>query len=158
MNPRIVHKPAFTVVGMKVRTSMEHSLIPQLWADFDKRHDEIRDWIEPDNCYGICFYEEGDDAESSKHFSYLAAIEVSNTDFIPEGMISRTLPEADYAVFEHHGPLDNLQDTYQSIYGSWLPRSAYKVLGKEDFELYDARFKYGQADSVMEIWVPITSK
>lgn len=158
MNPKIVHKPAFTVVGMKVRSSMEQSLIPQLWSDFDQRHDEIRDWIEPDNCYGICLHEEGDDAQGCKYFSYLAGIEVSNTDFIPAGMTSHTLPEADYAVFEHHGPLDKLQDTYKFIYGSWLPHSAYKVLGKDDFELYDTRFKYGQAESVMEIWVPIVKK
>ncbi len=158
MNPRFVYREAFTVAGMKCRTTMENNLIPQLWDDFMQRSDELANTIEPDNCYGICYYEEGDDAPGNKYFSYLASIEVSATQNLPVGMESRLIPAADYAVFEHHGPLDDLQKTYKAIYGDWYPTSEYKKIGDQDFELYDQRFKFGQADSVMEIWIPIEKK
>jgi AraC family transcriptional regulator len=155
MQPRFVHRPQFTVVGMKCRTSMSNNLIPRLWDDFMQRHDEIRDWIEPDNCFGICFQEESNGNPDKDFFSYLAGIEVQNTNFIPEGMEAKTLPAAEYAVFEHIGALDILQETYARIYREWLPQSGYQMTGDTDFELYDRRFKHGQPDSVMEIWIPV---
>jgi predicted transcriptional regulator YdeE len=45
-----------------------------------------------------------------------------------------------------------------AIYNDWIPQSAYERLAADDFELYDERFKFGEPDSVMEIWVPIKKK
>lgn len=157
MEPRIVTRAACTVVGLKCRTSMANNLIPALWDDFGRRMGEIRDTAADPACYGVCFYEEGD-GPSGDYFSYLAGRAVTRAEELPTGMEARALPAGEYAVFEHRGALDTLQQTYGYIYKDWLPNSAYEMVGTQDFELYDYRFKHGQSDSVLEIWIPIQKK
>ncbi len=91
-------------------------------------------------------------------FTYLAGKAVTPDADIPSGMTCRFIPEADYAVFEHHGALDTLQKTYDRIFREWLPTSGYDYADQDDFEVYDQRFNYGEPDSIMEIWIPIRKK
>lgn len=154
MEPRIVHRKALTVVGMKCRSNLQDNTIPRLWDDFNQRCKEIPDSLEKEGCYGICYYDEGDEP-GGKWFSYLASVEVTALENIPTGMEARQIPESDHAVFEHHGSLDTLQQTYHEIYNKWLPNSEFRMAGTQDFEYYDQRFKYGQTDSVLEIWIPV---
>ena len=93
--------------------------------------------------------------EPDAPFSYLAGLDIPIETSVPEGLQERIVPEAQYAVFEHIGSLDTLQQTYQAIYRDWMPSSGYRRAETDDFELYGPRFKYGEPDSVMEIWVPV---
>jgi AraC family transcriptional regulator len=88
----------------------------------------------------------------------MAGFAVTKVDEVPPGMSVRGIPEGDYAVFEHQGALDTLGATYDQIYREWLPASEYEVDPRDDFELYDDRFDYGKAESIMEIWIPIKKK
>jgi AraC family transcriptional regulator len=154
MEPKIVHREAFTVVGMKCRSKPGEDPIPRLWDEFNPRCADIPNALLERGCYGIEFYE-GDDDPSGEYFSYLASIEVSGVEELPGGMRSMRIPEADYAVFEHRGPLNTLMQTFQSIFRDWMPGSGYRMPGNLDFEYYDHRFKYNEPDSVMEIWIPV---
>ena len=157
MEPRFTSRSAFTVAGLKCRTTMQNNVIPKLWDDFGKRMAEIKNHAVSWACYGICYYEPGDGPDG-EYFSYLASLEVAGSAPIPAGWESYAVPAADYAVFEHRGSLDSLQETYAKIYDEWLPNSEYKMSGNMDFEYYDQRFKFGQPDSVLEIWIPIVRK
>lgn len=158
MEPRFVTRDPFTVAGLKCRTTMENNLIPALWDDFNQRAQELAPIAIGRCCYGVCFNEETDDPTQKNFFSYLAGMEVGSAQNLPSGMEARELPAADYAVFEHRGPLDTLQETYHAIYHDWLPNSAYAMFGSQDFELYDQRFKFNDPASILEIWVPIQKK
>ncbi len=157
MEPRFESREAFTVVGLKCRSSMQNNVIPKLWDDFNKVCSAIPHTVTDLTTYGICFHEEGDDPNGDS-FSYLAGVEVSNADDIPAGMEAISIPARTYAVFEHRGPLDGLRATYGKIFSEWLPASAYVTVGDKDFELYDWRFHWGQPDSILEIWVPVREK
>jgi len=71
-------------------------------------------------------------------------------------MIAHIVPAARYAVFEHHGLLDKMHQTYEYIFGVWMPENGYVMADADSLEVYDERFKVGKDDSVFEIWVPIT--
>ncbi|MCB5246429.1 MAG: GyrI-like domain-containing protein [Candidatus Cloacimonetes bacterium] len=157
MEPRMVSREAFTVVGLKCRSSIQNNVIPQLWDDFNKVCASIPHTVTDLTTYGVCFYGDGDDPAGDV-FSYLAGVEVANADDIPAGMEAISIPAGDYAVFEHRGPLDKLPGTYQKIMAQWLPGSAYERVGTLDFELYDWRFRWGQPDSLLEIWIPVREK
>ncbi len=157
MEPKMESREAFTVVGLKCRSSIQNNVIPQLWEDFNKVCAAIPHTVTDRTAYGVCFYEDGDDP-SGESFAYLAGVEVDNADDIPAGMEARVIPAHDYAVFEHRGALENLHQTYQKIYSEWLPAYALERVGTLDFELYDWRFRWGQPDSVLEIWVPVRKK
>lgn len=155
MTPRIEHKEAFTVVGLAGQFTMENNTIAQLWDQFNPRAMEIQD-AQYDCCLGLCYYEPN--YEKGKPFTYMAGRIVSKVDGIPQGMTVREVPACDYAVFEHKGSLETLQKTYDYIFREWLPASEYEMAPQDDFEWYDYRFKFGQPDSILEIWIPIKKK
>jgi AraC family transcriptional regulator len=158
LSPKIVHKAAFKVIGMSCRTTMQDNIIPQLWDDFNNRCHEMQNTVVPNTCLGLCMSEPNVEMTENTPFIYLAGVEVSSTDIIPEGMEVKELAESDYAVFEHHGSLDTLGQTYDAIYNNWMPEAKYTQDKNYDFEVYDDRFKFGEPDSIMEIWVPVKAK
>ena len=156
--PIIKSKPAFRVIGTSCLSTMKNNTIPALWDTFGSYCDKIPAVLFPDAAIGVCYFEGSEEMTDDTPFTYLAGMEVKPDQEAPEGMISRDVPAAEYAVFEHHGSLVSLHDTYNSIYGEWMPNSGYTRAEADDLELYDERFKYGAAESIMEIWVPIVKK
>ena len=54
MEPKIITKPAFKVVGLSYIGKNENNEIPQMWGEFNQRSHQIR--ISDDKCcYGLCF-------------------------------------------------------------------------------------------------------
>lgn len=156
IKPSIQHKDGFRVVGISCQSTMKENNIVALWNNFHESIcGKVPQAVHPDVALGICFYMDCAEMNEDTPFTYLAGVEYPEELPVPAGLESRNVPASDYAVFEHHGTLDNLQDTYAAIYGEWLPNSEYKRKATDDFELYDNRFKYGFGDSVMEIWVPV---
>lgn len=158
IQPRFVSKAAFTVLGMTCQTTMQNNVIPQLWGDFNRRCKELKSTVQPHTCLGICMSDPNVEMTESTPFIYLAGMEVSKVDSIPEGMEIKEIPAADYAVFEHKGSLEKLNDTYDAIYNEWFSSGEHIQQGDYDFELYDERFEFGSQDSIMEIWVPIKKR
>lgn len=151
MEPRIVDLPEFTVVGMKYFGNNQNGEIAQMWTRFIPRIAGIPFKTGPFmSSYGVCY-----DANENDEFAYVSGVAVSCTDQVLEGMVVKTVPAGRYAVFTHRGKLDTLRDTYQQVYGSWVPQSGLSVRGGLDFEYYDERFKDGCDDSEVDIYIPI---
>ena len=159
--PQIIAKPAFKVVGMKVTTTLNENIakgtIPNLWTKFLPHMANIPNRINEKISYGICA---GDSFDIDNHtrdsdYDYIAGVEVESFDDVPEGMITREVPERKYAVFTHRGPLSNLKFTLDYIYGPWAQKSDYKIVQGDDFEQYDDRFIPAGDDSELDIYIPI---
>lgn len=156
ITPRFEHKDEFRVVGISSQNTMKNNNIAALWNEFEaKVCSKVADSLYPNTALGICFYTDMAIVNEDTPFTYLAGLQYPMDKACPPNLESRVVPTADYAVFEHRGALDTLSDTYNAIYGEWLPNSGYKRHNTDDFELYDQRFRYGMDDSVMEIWVPV---
>ena len=149
MEPRIVDKLAFTVVGMKCRGTIENNQIPGLWQEFGPRMAEIKGVVSPNVAYGVTL---GMD-EKSGEFDYVAGMAVTSADDVPDGMVSCEVPEQKYAVFT--GTLPTVGQTYQYIYHDWLPQSGYQRTVGPEFELYDENFDPADDSSQMDIYIPI---
>lgn len=153
LEPKIIFKDTFTVVGMEIITTQEDNntnfTIPKLWSRFNPRANEINN--RHAGGLGLCVSEGFENCD----FSYMACCEVSAVDSIPEGMIARTIPACKYLVFTHKGSVDNLGETYDFIYGKYIPNANYEIQTKVDFELYDERFNPDSPDSEMDIYIPI---
>ena len=149
MEPKIVSKPAFAVVGMKYHGQNKQNEIPQLWGEFMKHTGEIEHIVNPTVCYGAC----GDLDEASGMFDYLAAFEVGGETAVPPNMARWDIPANEYAVFTC--TLPTLHAAYDHIYGTWLPQSAYKRAPGPDFELYDETFDPNTPDSTLYLYIPV---
>ena len=79
-------------------------------------------------------------------------------DYVPEGLVARTIPEHLYAVFRHDGPLATLPETFKYIWGSWLPKSNYGYVQKPDFELYAPSAEPNDPDKVLFLHIPISEQ
>ena len=149
MQPKVLNKPAFTVVGMVYDGKNENDEIAEMWRQFVPRIPEIKDISGPS--YGIC-----NPAREDGSFRYLAAMEVSSDESIPLGMESWDVPAQQYAVFPC--TLPTIRETYKYIFESWLPGSDYTYVQAPDFEFYDDDFDPQVPDSRLYIYIPIQSK
>ena len=153
MQPKFIDKPAFTVVGFSYVGKNQNGEIPQLWGTFNQQANKIKNMV--GKCaYGACFSDIKWGEEGA--FEYVACYEVSDASDIADNMVAREVPAYKYAVFTHHGKLDNLQETYKYIYETWLPQSGVELVSPHfDMELYDDRFEFDSDASEFDIYVAI---
>jgi len=149
MEPKMISRPAFTVVGMKYRGKNEHGEIPKLWGEFMPREGGIKQKVNPHICYGVM----GNYDEGSGEFDYVAGFEVESAADVPEGMVRWNMPEQSYAVFTC--TLPTIREAFEHIYHTWLPESGYQRADGPEFELYDERFDPQDPSSEMYVYIPV---
>lgn len=155
MNYTIQEQEAFAVIGQEVElTNFQKSNIQickRFWQEFNLSLKKLY-LSQSGNWIKYAFMEKREE----KLFYYCA---IPKKVFIPEEFISKEIPPYRYLVVEHIGSMDNIYRTYSEIYRNILPNEKYVAI-KEDFlhfEKYDYRFHWNNANSVIEIWIPIQS-
>lgn len=128
MTPLFKTLPEFYVIGLaKPFISIlspeknNHKVIPQLWNQFFTQHHLIQNKTNQ-NFLGICSPRENNLKTHPDECMYLACCEVSDLKNVPPEMVSKIIPETEYAVFTHKGSLQLLDHTMNYIYGAWLPQ------------------------------------
>ncbi len=149
MEPKIVNRSAFTVVGMKYRGKNENNEIPQMWQALGPRVSEIKNISDDHVAYGISANMDSETGE----FDYVAGFEVSSAEEVPAGMVRFEVPGGRYAVFST--TLPKIGETFQQAYHAWLPQSGYQPAGTAEFELYDEHFDPQDPDSKFDLYIPI---
>ena len=147
--PKIVTKPAFTVIGIKLRGKAEDSDYGALWDALVSRMDEIRGATTFYTAYGV----EGNMDMSTGEFDYLAGFEVTPDSSVPPGMSHWDIPAQTYAVFPC--TLSTIKETWQAASDIWLPQSGWRYGPGPDFELYPETFDPDQPGSEMFIYLPV---
>lgn len=151
MEPKIVTKSAYTVVGMLYRGKNENNEIAQMWGEFVPRIGEIKHRIGGQGSYGVC-----SDVEEEGVFEYVAGMPVDRAEDIPAGMVCWEVPEQTYAVFPC--TLQTIGEAYKYAFESWLPGSGYQRASAPDFEHYDESFDPDVEGSQLYIYVPLKQR
>ena len=152
MQPQIISKPAFTVVGMQVHTTPVNPEIPQLWDRFAPRMDEVANLAEAHVSYGLM----GNYAEDMASFDYMAGVSVTSVGSLPEGMTSWEVPACTYAVFD--ATIPTMGEVFGQIYNRWLATSSYHQSAPFAFEYYGEDFNPHDPNSQMSIYIPVEAK
>ena len=155
MEPQIVARAEAKVIGVSRQYHQDDLNIEKLWSAFRPDVAQIPNRV-GQGAFGI--YEEYHENENNVGFSYICSVEVSDFDTVPEGMISRVIPEHLYAVFRHSGSLSFLPETLKYIWGSWLPKSDYEYVEKPDFELYSPGQQMDDPDKILHLHIPVAQK
>jgi len=132
----------------------------ELWKNFSPRVKEIKNLIGP-NRFSVEIYPNTTFFENfypEKEYEKWAAAEVSEFDIVPDGMEKLIVPEGLYAVFHYKGKPSKAQETFQYIFGTWLPNSEYKMDARPYFALMGEKYKGGSLESEEEFWIPIIIK
>lgn len=152
MRPQFVTKPAFTVIGLKIRTTPMSPEIPQLWGEFAPRIDEVQHTTEPNVSYGLM----GHYDQVVGTFDYMAGVSVEQVANLPAGMAAWDVPASTYAVFD--ATLSTIGAVFGHIYNSWLATSDYQQTTDLNFERYGETFNPDDPNSTMSIYVPVQKK
>lgn len=148
MEPQFVTKPAFTVVGLKIRTTPMNPAIPSLWDQFAPRIDEITNLAEPQVSYGLI------DHFAENQLDYMAGCSVLHLDVLPVGMTSWEVPASTYAVFQT--TLATIGETFGYIYGVWFPATGVQQAAGLSFERYGESFNPDDPKSAQfDIYIPV---
>ena len=148
MEYRIVEKASFTVLGVSRSFNSDTSYreIPKFWQEHMTSGGNRKICGQ----FGICLDGDG------KNFDYLIADIYKPWEEVPEGCITRVIPEGTWAVFPCRGALPKaLQDVNTQIWSEWLPNCCdYKLGGNYDIEMY-TKPADDPKDNYCEIWVPV---
>lgn len=133
MEPKIIHKETFTLLGLQERFSPDNEDFEGIWKRFMRYHDRIQTFSTDGAYYGANF-----GVEAGKEMDYLAGMAVAGVQDVPEGLTLRQVPASRYAVFEC--TVKTIGATYDWIFGQWLKTAPYARPGenspKADFERY----------------------
>lgn len=150
MQPTLIERPAFTVVGMQAIFREGEDGYAELWQRFIPRENEVTGRIDPVVSYGVCIPQAGGTLR------YITGFEVGEDAFVPEGMTRFQVPAQRYAVFTHTGTAPQISATFQAIFDHLLADHGLQAENGIDLERYDARFDdpFNPA-SQMELYIPI---
>ncbi|MHC5227934.1 AraC family transcriptional regulator [Enterococcus sp. LJL99] len=156
MNYRIEEKNELRIVGISEALSKNieenFEVVPKIWNEFASQG--ILAQLIPlmnnelPGVLGVsaCFTEE-------KWRYYLA---VTSDTPCPEGLEEYTIPAFTWAVFSGSGAMPTaIQELEKRIVTEWLPTSGYEYANGPDIEVY---LTPDPADSVFEVWIPVTKK
>lgn len=160
MIPRIENFKETKIIGRKLGMSFANDRTRELWQNFSPRKKEIGNAVNY-NLYSIEIYPNStffENFDVSMAYKKWAGIEVSDFDSLPDEMETFIIPKGLYAVFNYKGKPSDAQQTFQYIYGVWLPNSEYKMDDRPYFALMGEKYKGEDPESEEEFWIPIKIK
>ncbi|MDR3522719.1 MAG: GyrI-like domain-containing protein [Acetobacteraceae bacterium] len=147
---RITRKDSLHLMGVEdCFTPNDSEKIAGLWRRFMVRHVEIPNAInQPPLALARIL---GPDTR----FDYLCAMQITAPTAPPNGMIQRSLPPAEYAVFRHAGPVTSIGQTYDRIFNAWPVPGRHFQMPPVMLELFLPKFDPATGDGGVEIWVTL---
>jgi len=159
LRPRIEMLSEKKFVGKRIKMSFSDNKTHELWRSFMPGRRQINNIIGME-LYSIEVYEKlyFDNFNPKREFDKWAAVEVMNFDRVPDEMETLNSPRGLYAVFQYKGAASKGAETYQYIYGTWLPESDFLLDNRPHFAVMGEKYKNEDPDSEEEIWIPIKNR
>lgn len=154
MQPVIQELSSKKLLGMRIRTSRGTFQPYELWSKFMPQKKYIKNTVD-EHLYSMQVYAENEKVAPATEFDQWAAVEVSTTQDIPDGLEAYDFGGGLYAVFIHKGTAAAFPQTIHYIHAVWLPDSEYEIDNREHFERLGEKYDPASDDSEEEVWIPI---
>ena len=150
MQPTLIERPAFNVIGMEAIFREGEDGYAELWQRFIPRENEVTGKLEPVISYGVC------EPQAGGALRYVTGFQVDEDALIPAGMVRFHVPAQRYAVFTHTGTAAQISVSFRAIYDHLLAEHGLQAKDGIDLERYDERFDdpFNPA-AQMELYIPI---
>jgi AraC family transcriptional regulator len=147
------------VIGVAQTMTAATDATPGLWRSFMPRRNEISGRVSTSYISMRVYLTPGvpiaEKFAPDTAFQKWAAVEVADAAVVPDGMQSHTIEGGLYAVFKHSGPASRFPDTMRYIFAAWLPRSAYELDDREQFEIVPENWRPDDENASEDIYIPI---
>lgn len=158
INPRIEILKEKKLLGIKKTMSLSDNKTNELWKSFLARRAEVLNKLSEDmismQVYNKTYFVK---FSINNTFEKWASVEVSDFEFIPNGMESFILEAGLYAVFDYKGSSNDTR-IFEYIFGVWLANSDFVIDDRPHFEVLGDKYKNLDPNSEEEIWIPIKKK
>lgn len=151
-SPRIVDEGSVRAIGLAQIFSFSTTIgIPAQWQRFMDFYDAI-----PEKLDGIPIgVTEAPDDDGE--FNYVCAAEVSRFGKVPEGLRKVEIPARRYAVFEHHGHVSRLYETYSAIWNEGLASQGLMLADAPIIERHNPQFDPRTGEGGLTLWLPLAA-
>ncbi|WCO02090.1 GyrI-like domain-containing protein [Psychroserpens ponticola] len=148
------------IVGMKTQTSVLtiNEKTKQLAKLFMPRRHEVASRI-GEHVFSIQDY--GDNyspTDFNSEFDKWVAVEVKDSNDLPEGMDSFIIKSGTYVVFSFKGSVSEFPKSRAYIFQEWLPNSEYQLDPKAHFEILSENYSKDLQNIEEDIWIPVRKK
>lgn len=150
----VITKEEFKVIGLEFTApysiiSEADVLIPRLWFKLIQRIEEIPNIKDRNIRLGVVFHQ-------PLEIRVIVSYEVENNEFIPDGMVSITVPQRNYVKYPHRGNMDrqNIKKTFNDAL-EWCKKKGLEPDLSFGLELYDSRFIPTSKDNEFDFFIPI---
>jgi AraC family transcriptional regulator len=160
MDPIIEILAEKKLIGKRIKMTLADNKTHELWKNFMLRRKEIRNSLTTE-LISMQVYDKTLDFTNFNQdttFEKWAAVEVADFNTIPDEMEAYTLTGGLYAVFIHKGAASTFPETFQYIFGTWLPSSDYLLDNRAHLEILGEKYKNDNPNSEEEVWIPIKTK
>lgn len=142
--------PPRLLAGLNATYDMQTRIaIPQQWEQFVSQAAPLAD-LHGVDCYGVCW-----NGQSDCRFDYMTAVEVAETQSLPAGFTTLSLPARRYIVFPHRGHVSKIPELVDKIWTQWAPKTGLKFKHDPWFERYSVEFNPTTGLGGMELWIPV---
>jgi AraC family transcriptional regulator len=147
------------LIGKHLEMSLAQYRIEELWKSFMPRRKEIENNVD-NNLISLSIYSPKHfiDFDLRNTFTRWAAVEVTDFDYIPQGLDPLLFEGGLYAVFIVKGDVIEFRKTVEYIYSTWIFNSEYALEDRPHFEILGEKYNYNHIDSEEEFWIPIKAK
>ncbi|GAA0345251.1 hypothetical protein GCM10008967_39600 [Bacillus carboniphilus] len=139
------------LVGFRVLASNIEEFqqdIPKASLELIRRKNEIHNLVEPVKLIGA--FKAGETSEEDD--GYWSCLEVTDFEQIPEGMVTLTVPEQQYAVLQFKGHASEIYGTYTHLH-QWIQENGYtRTPSNWTLEIYS---KWSADEDSVELCDPI---
>jgi AraC family transcriptional regulator len=159
LEPQFRHLEIKTLVGKKLSMSFAANRTFELWRSFMPQLSKIKNRVGLE-LYSVEIYPQDffKEFHPTVEFEKWAAVEVTEINSVPPEMEKLIIQSGMYAVFIHRGPASAGPETYNYIFGTWLPGSDYILDNRPHFALMGEKYKNDDPESEEEIWIPVKQK
>lgn len=151
--------PSRQLIGTRIHTSLAANETVRLWSSFMPQVPMVMHRAN-NNLYSVQVFKEMLSFEEfTPHtvFETWAAVEVTETSKIPEGMNTIEVGGL-YAFFIYKGLHANFNPFLQKIYQEWMPASEYELDQRPHFEVMKPGYRPDDPEAEEEIWIPVRLK
>jgi AraC family transcriptional regulator len=104
----------------------------------------------------IAVYHDDPETTPAESLRSDAAITISPTAAVPDGLTEIRIPAGRYARATHAGPYTGLGDAWARLMGEWLPHSGYRLGDGVSYELYRNHPGNAQPNELLtDLYIPL---
>ena len=159
--PEISVLPRTILIGLSIDLALSDNEVKtlSLWQEFMPKRKRVTNCLD-NNLWSVQIFDKAslNFCDSNRIFQKWAAIRVTNTNDVPEGLKSYTIEGGLYAVFVHRGTASRFMEKLSYIVNTWLPHSEYLWDNREQFEIMKSDYNPNNPSAVEEVWIPIKMK